>query len=478
MARSQPANSQGRKPRDLRGIDLAVGRLNHGLINTLCVPPLDCRQAPLHECLRRVTLDLEDHCKPQALGYQLVIVKRGTRDIQCQISSETSSNDTVIQGWGESFGQAANPEAEYPGATLAAGRKRRSPSPELLSDHENDESDTPKDFPKDFQGTAIEDESVAVGDRDRITEIYHELLESIQQAPLKIILKEWIKLVQPGKQAANPYNGGKLQAEAIRKHGPKKKGEDTKPSWWPRDMNHVEPDHILKPARIKLAAHILRLPGLSSDDLRQSTNNLDITQKSKPEKKESVPRDLNELYDIRANEERLERGEIGKYTTMKKSLSILIKSLDYEATITFTPRRKQPVRKAQGAPKRSKGIPRQRKPAGISKRRGVTATPSNLGRQAATQSSSYGLNMPRSMPNSTDTSMINSWPLAWQLDVPLWEHAQNTVDCGICSMADNCQSAYDAGGLPTSMDVQTSVTPQTYPGWIQLEYSDDPLRCT
>lgn len=76
--------------------------------------------------------------------------------------------------------------------------------------------------------------------------------------------------------------------------------------------------------RIKLAAHILRLPGSSSDNLRQSTNNLDITQKSKPEKKESIPRDLNELYDIRANEERLERGEIGKYTTMKKSLSILI----------------------------------------------------------------------------------------------------------------------------------------------------------
>lgn len=117
----------------------------------------------------------------------------------------------------------------------------------MLSDHENDESDTPKDFPKYFQGTAIEDESVAVGDRDRITEIYHELLESIQQAPLKIILKEWIKLVQPGKQSTHPYNGGKLQAEAIRKHGPKKKGEDTKPSWWPRDMIHDGPDHIKKP---------------------------------------------------------------------------------------------------------------------------------------------------------------------------------------------------------------------------------------
>lgn len=451
-----------------------MGRLNHGLNNTSCVPPLDCRQAPLHECLRRVTLDLEDHCKPQALGYQLIIVKRGTRDIQCQISSETSSNDTVIQGWGESFGQAANPEAEYPGATLAgrpagttlrtcrpkqkAGRKRRSPSPELLSDHENDESDTPKDFPKDFQGTAIEDESVAVGDRDRITEIYHELLESIQQAPLKIILKEWIKLVQPGKQSTHPYNGGKLQAEAIRKHGPKKKGEDTKPSWWPRDMIHDGPDHIKKPDRIKLAAHILRLPGSSSDNLRQSTNNLDITQKSKPEKKESIPRDLNELYDIRANEERLERGEI-----------------DDESTITFTPRRKQPVRKAQGAPKRSKGIPRQSKPAGISKRRRVTTTPSNLGRQAATQPSGYRLNMPPSMPNSTDTSMIDGGPLSGSFVMPLGDYAQKTDDYGICSMADTCQSAYDAGGLPTSTDCSDF---SHLSQWIQVEHPEGSSRRT
>lgn len=74
--------------------------------------------------------------------------------------------------------------------------------------------------------------------------------------------------------------------------------------------------------RKKLAVHILRLDGFSADFFRQTT--IGIAQNLEVRSKESVPRMLNEMYDIRANEERFERGEIGKYTTMKKILSILI----------------------------------------------------------------------------------------------------------------------------------------------------------
>lgn len=113
----------------------------------------------------------------------------------------------------------------------------------FLSDDEDGDSDTPKES----QGPAVEDESVAVGDRDRITEIYHDILESIQQVPLKKIVKVWIKTIHPQKQSKHPYNGGTMQAQAIAKHGDKGKGEDTKPEWWPRDIVHRGPDHILKP---------------------------------------------------------------------------------------------------------------------------------------------------------------------------------------------------------------------------------------
>lgn len=85
-----------------------------------------------------------------------------------------------------------------------------------------------------------------VGDREKITEIYHQLLEGLSQVNLKKVLKVWIKLIAPYKQSIHPYCGWKTKEEAIRRYGSKKKGELTKPSWWPRDNIHCEPDYMLK----------------------------------------------------------------------------------------------------------------------------------------------------------------------------------------------------------------------------------------
>lgn len=65
----------------------------------------------------------------------------------------------------------------------------------------------------------------------------------LQQVMCKMIAKEWIKVIEPKKQTRYPYN----------------KGEEAKPSWWPKDVRHKEPDHLMKPERHTLLLAMLRL---------------------------------------------------------------------------------------------------------------------------------------------------------------------------------------------------------------------------
>lgn len=64
----------------------------------------------------------------------------------------------------------------------------------------------------------------------------------LQQVMCKMIAKEWIKVIEPKKQTRFPYN----------------KGEEGKPSWWPADVRHKEPDHLMKPERHALLLAMLR----------------------------------------------------------------------------------------------------------------------------------------------------------------------------------------------------------------------------
>ncbi|KAL4400835.1 hypothetical protein ACI68E_002157 [Malassezia pachydermatis] len=64
----------------------------------------------------------------------------------------------------------------------------------------------------------------------------------LQQIMCKMVAKEWIKVIEPKKQTRFPYN----------------KGEAGKPAWWPEDVRHKEPDHLMKPERHALLLAILR----------------------------------------------------------------------------------------------------------------------------------------------------------------------------------------------------------------------------
>lgn len=65
---------------------------------------------------------------------------------------------------------------------------------------------------------------------DELDEYYIGRFSAIQQATCKLVVKNWIKIIEPKKQVKCPYN----------------KGEDVRPSWWPESIRHREPDHLSK----------------------------------------------------------------------------------------------------------------------------------------------------------------------------------------------------------------------------------------
>ncbi|AAS54549.2 AGR060Wp [Eremothecium gossypii ATCC 10895] len=63
----------------------------------------------------------------------------------------------------------------------------------------------------------------------------------LRQLPCKQISKSWIKVIEPKKKARYPYM----------------MGEQSKPNWWPQDVEHREPDHLQKPDRLALMTAIM-----------------------------------------------------------------------------------------------------------------------------------------------------------------------------------------------------------------------------
>ncbi|KAM0176294.1 hypothetical protein ACHAPF_004944 [Botrytis cinerea] len=87
-----------------------------------------------------------------------------------------------------------------------------------------------------------------IGDEEEVTKFYSCRFKDMQQASCKVMGKAFVKLVEPRKQTHYPYT----------------KGADKAPPWWPAtsgdlSVRHREPDHLLKPERIRLLVHILRM---------------------------------------------------------------------------------------------------------------------------------------------------------------------------------------------------------------------------
>lgn len=89
----------------------------------------------------------------------------------------------------------------------------------------------------------------------QLTQKYQSLFVSLTQHVCKTIAKEWIKVAEPKKQALHPY----------------KLGNHSKPNWWPKQVNHIEPDHLDRDGRLLLLIALIRNPNFDLQIFRNRT---------------------------------------------------------------------------------------------------------------------------------------------------------------------------------------------------------------
>ncbi|PLB50062.1 hypothetical protein P170DRAFT_404792 [Aspergillus steynii IBT 23096] len=137
-----------------------------------------------------------------------------------------------------------------------------------------------------------------IRNRSLLRRYYEKAFESLQQINCRILAKAYIKLVEPRKQVNFPYNGRKIISGTSQQFDP----ELTKPAWWPSGVTHREPDHLLKPERIRLLVHILcelrTSHAICVDRLKEADQS--IRRSISPQERMPV---LDEIYSVREEEE-------------------------------------------------------------------------------------------------------------------------------------------------------------------------------
>lgn len=81
-----------------------------------------------------------------------------------------------------------------------------------------------------------------IKDTKLLRRYYEKVFHNIQQTNCRVLAKAYVKFVEPHKQVNYPYNGRKTVAGEIQELS----SEQSKPPWWPPQVRHREPDHLLK----------------------------------------------------------------------------------------------------------------------------------------------------------------------------------------------------------------------------------------
>ncbi|BGP19402.1 hypothetical protein JCM10213_000639 [Rhodosporidiobolus nylandii] len=91
---------------------------------------------------------------------------------------------------------------------------------------------------------------------------YEARFSELLHAAMKLVCKAWIKTIEPAKQTNYPYH----------------QGDDSKPSWWPSEVRHKEPDHLKQTERVALLVHLVRHSPLPVEDLETALEYVDTRQ--------------------------------------------------------------------------------------------------------------------------------------------------------------------------------------------------------
>ncbi|KAG4028258.1 hypothetical protein MFRU_023g00930 [Monilinia fructicola] len=215
----------------------------------------------------------------------------------------------------------------FTGSDSTAGKRRRHRQLRQSSNDSDDDSTGSKktkryhrrydDSSEDTQSPILERKTMRlrIGDEEEVTKFYSCRFKDMQQASCKVMGKAFVKLVEPRKQTHYPYTKGAAKA----------------PPWWPVTsgellVRHREPDHLLKPERIRLLVHILKMivepyhkQCLAVQKLNLNVKKLEevtmeamsnwFTEKDHPENSAKKPF-LKEIFKVARTEERYKNGEI------------------------------------------------------------------------------------------------------------------------------------------------------------------------
>ncbi|KAI1006707.1 hypothetical protein K3495_g1511 [Podosphaera aphanis] len=162
---------------------------------------------------------------------------------------------------------------------------------------------------------------LTIGNDAEVERFYFIRFKDMQQSSCKVMGKAFVKLVEPKKQTHHPYTGGNSKA----------------PLWWPptegeNAVRHKEPDHLLKPERINLLVHILKMIIEPNEKQEPTVQKLDLNIKKLEETTMEVMSNwfndkehpenlqkkkyLKEIFRVARMQERYKRGEVDATTTV------------------------------------------------------------------------------------------------------------------------------------------------------------------
>ncbi|RKF57683.1 putative ydr124wp-like protein [Golovinomyces cichoracearum] len=178
-----------------------------------------------------------------------------------------------------------------------------------------------QDSTEDPPALMAKTQPLIIGNDADVDRFYFIRFKDMQQSSCKVMGKAFVKLVEPRKQTHHPYTGG----------------NDKAPSWWPptrgeNAVRHKEPDHLLKPERINLLVHILKMViepserqnptvqklGLNVKKLEETTMEVMSNWFNDKEHPENLQKRkyLKEIFRIAKIQERYKRGEIDGTTSV------------------------------------------------------------------------------------------------------------------------------------------------------------------
>jgi len=174
--------------------------------------------------------DIAEHHPLQSQNYQSMspqkfLAHNGVPELRRTISSP---NPLSIANSNSQPGYFPNQNQQSSSRSNSGSYPR--PRPLNLS-RTNSRSSLGPEMPMMSPASGAEYKPLTIGNPAEVTIFLETRFRQLQQLCCKIVAKAWIKVIEPKKQTRYPYN----------------RAEESKPEWWPDDVRHKEPDHLMKP---------------------------------------------------------------------------------------------------------------------------------------------------------------------------------------------------------------------------------------